>query len=441
VRGRRIVQCVRRLWARLGSANPRVVDSVFAALALVAGLVSLMAEPTPDHPMPTDTVAVILVAVGFGIIALRRRFPIAVLFVVTLATIVYVVRDYPDNGLPVMALIALYTVASLRPRPVWVAAVSLYLVLLLISVVTHPEELSLGDFVGNVAVFGIAAVFGDSVRIRRAYTAALEARAADLERNQEAEAQRAVAEERLRIARELHDVVAHAMSVVAVQSGVGAHIIDTDPAEAKRILENVKVASREALDEMRRLLGVLRQQDDDDERTPAVAGEESGDGSSPATSITGGLRPALAPVPGLDGVESLAQGVRKAGVPVTVTVTGTRAEVPPGVDLCAYRIVQEALTNVLKHAGPARAEVEVGYRPGSVTVVVTDDGRGGSADRSPAIGGMPGSGHGLLGMRERVAVFGGELTTGHRVGGGFRVAATLPFEQAPLSSGRGTGGR
>ena len=163
----------------------------------------------------------------------------------------------------------------------WVAAVSVYLALLLISVITHPEELSLGDFVGNVAIFGIAAVFGDSVRVRRAYTAALEARAADLERNQQAEAQRAVAEERLRIARELHDVVAHAMSVVAVQSGVGAHVIDTDPAEAKRILENVKVTSREALDEMRRLLGVLRRQEADADG-PSAAGAASPAGTSTA---------------------------------------------------------------------------------------------------------------------------------------------------------------
>ncbi len=149
-------------------ANPLVVDSVFAALVMVAGLVSLTVEPTADHPTPTDAVAVGLVVVGFGVIALRRRWPVAVLVVVTVAAIAYLVRDYPDNGLPVIALIALYTVASLRPRPVWVGAVSVYLALLLISVITHPEELSPGDFAGNVAIFGIAAVFGDSVRVRRA---------------------------------------------------------------------------------------------------------------------------------------------------------------------------------------------------------------------------------------------------------------------------------
>ena len=395
---------MRRLWARLRTTNPLVVDSILAGAVMVAGLVSLTADPTPANPTSPDALAVVLVVVGFGAIALRRRFPVPVLAVVSVATIAYVVRDYPDNGLPVMALIALYTVASLRSRAIWAATVMIYLALLLFAAVTSPDQLSLGDFIGNVAVYGIAAVFGDSVRVRRAYTETLEARAADLERNQQVEAQRAVAEERLRIARELHDVVAHAMSVVAVQSGVGAHVIDTDPVEAKRILENVKVTSREALDEMRRLLGVLRRQEPD------------GDGPTRD----------LAPVPGLDGVEGLAQGLREAGVPVQVEVSGTRADVPPGVDLCAFRIVQEALTNVLRHAGPARAQVDVEYGPGAVTVRVTDDGRGAAAAPTPP---SAGGGHGLLGMRERVAVFGGELTTGPQVGGGFRVSATLPFER------------
>jgi signal transduction histidine kinase len=379
-----------------------VVDSVFAALVLAAGLVSLGNEPTPTNPTPTDALAVALVIVGFGAIALRRRFPLSVLVVVTVATMVYVLRDYPENGLPVMALISLYALASLRERRVWLGAVTVFLGLLVVSAIVNPDESSPLNFIGNVAIFGIAAVYGDSVRVRRAYTATVEARAADLERNQQTEAQRAVAEERLRIARELHDVVAHTMSVVAVQSGVGAHVIDSDPAEAKRILETIKVTSREALAEMRRLLGVLRDQ------------ETEG----------GGIRSAaLAPVPGLGGLESLAQGMREAGVPVTVNVVGARHVVPPGVDLCAFRIVQEALTNVLKHAGPARAEVDVVYRPDSVTVVVNDDGRGASATE-------PSGGHGLLGMRERVAVFGGELATGPRVGGGFRVTATLPYAPA-----------
>ena len=389
---------MRRLWARLKGTNPLVVDSALAAMLIMAGVASLSARPTAAHPTPTDAWAYLLVVAGFGALALRRRYPITVLAVVTAAASAYVLRDYVDNGLPVIALIALYTVASLAPRRQWGAAVAALSVLLLALTLVAGEDLSAADLAGNVAIFAIAAVFGDSVRTRRAYTSQLELRAVDLEANQEAQAQRAVAEERLRIARELHDVVAHAMSVVAVQSGVGAHVIDTDPAEAKRILENVKTSSRMALNEMRRLLGVLR---------------DEGDGPVSRT-----------PAAGLEGVDELADGLRQAGMNLAVRVEGTRPLVPPGVDLSAFRIVQEALTNVLKHAGPATVKVAISYHPDSVSVEVEDDGRG--ASTSPADGHKAG-GHGLVGMRERVAVFGGHLTAGSRVGGGFRVAATLPF--------------
>ncbi len=294
----------------------------------------------------------------------------------TAAASAYVLRDYVDNGLPVIALIALYTVASLTPRRQWGAAVAAISVLLLALTLFRGEDLSPAELAGNIAIFAIAAVFGDSVRTRRAYTSQLELRAVDLEANQEAQAQRAVAEERLRIARELHDVVAHAMSVVAVQSGVGAHVIDTDPAEAKRILENVKTSSRMALNEMRRLLGVLR---------------DEGDGPVSRT-----------PAAGLEGVDELADGLRQAGMNLAVRVEGTRPVVPPGVDLSAFRIVQEALTNVLKHAGPATVEVAICYHPDSVTVEVEDDGRGastapadGHAGRRPWAGGHAGAGRRL----------------------------------------------
>jgi signal transduction histidine kinase len=401
---------MRPLRERLKGTNPLVVDSVLAGLLTIAGVVSLSARPTAENPTPNDIWAYVLVLVGFGALAVRRRYPITVLAVVTAAASAYVLRDYVDNGLPVIALIALYTVASLAPRRQWGVAVATISVLLLALTLVRGEDLSAADLAGNVATFAIAAVFGDSVRTRRAYTSQLELRAADLEANQEAQAQRAVAEERLRIARELHDVVAHAMSVVAVQSGVGAHVIDTDPAEAKRILENVKTSSRMALNEMRRLLGVLR---------------DEGDG--PVTRV---------PAAGLEGVDELADGLRQAGMNVAVRVEGTRPAVPPGVDLSAFRIVQEALTNVLKHAGPATVKVAICYHPDSVTVEVEDDGRG--ASTAPADG-HAGGGHGLVGMRERVAVFGGHLTAGSRVGGGFRVAATLPFGAPPLEPvGNGT---
>jgi signal transduction histidine kinase len=186
--------------------------------------------------------------------------------------------------------------------------------------------------------------------------------------------------------------------VIAVQSGVGAHVAQTQPKEARRSLAAIEATSRAALEELRRLLGVLRQED-----------EPGGD---------------LAPAPGLANLDGLLAEVAKAGLAVRLQVNGTRPPLPAGVDLSAYRIVQEALTNVVKHAGPARAQVVVGYRDHDVMVEVIDDGRGAVP---PASGGRVGTGHGLIGMRERVQVFGGDLEVGPRPGGGFRVAARLPL--------------
>jgi len=238
-------------------------------------------------------------------------------------------------------------------------------------------------------------LLGYFVGVRRRDTAELRRRAAELELAREELARRAVSEERLRIARELHDIVAHSMSVIAVQSGVGAHVIDTQPEEARKALAAVEDTSRSALNELRRLLGVLRQDGDE------------ADG--------------LGPAPGLGDLGRLAAQMGEAGLAVELEMRGTRPAVPPGVDLSAYRIVQESLTNVLKHAGPATAKVRVGYDEHELRVEVTDDGRGAAA-------GETAGGHGIAGMRERAAVFGGELSAGPRQGGGFRVAARLPLE-------------
>jgi signal transduction histidine kinase len=252
--------------------------------------------------------------------------------------------------------------------------------------------------VGNLGVVAAAWVLGRFAHNYRAYAARLEERTAELEQAREELARRAVADERLRLARELHDVVAHAMSVIAVQSGVGAHIATTQPKEARRSLAAIEATSRAALTELRRLLGVLRQE-----------GEPEGD---------------LAPVPGLADLDGLLAELGKAGLAVRLQVEGTPSPLPAGVDLSAYRIVQEALTNVVKHAGPARARVVVGYRDQDVTVEVIDDGRGAATSVRD---GRVGTGHGLIGMRERVTAFNGELEVGPRPGGGFRVAARLPL--------------
>jgi signal transduction histidine kinase len=377
-----------------------LVDGLAAvAVGAFCLLAFLTVERTPESARDVDPLGALLVVVAAGSLVFRRRWPVAVLLVTSAATVAMYVLDYPDSSLPVVVLIALYTLASLSDRRTTVAA-TVALLLTITFVVAPAADMDGGTLAAVLATFAMAAVWGDRRKVRDAYAEQLELRAAEKERERIEAARRAVAEERLRIARELHDVVAHAMSVVAVQSGVGAHVIDNRPDEAKRILETINQTSRASLDEMRRLLGVLRS---DPASAEAVA--------------------ELAPAPGLAGLDELVTRVTDAGVPVETNVEGERRAVPVGVDLAAYRIVQEALTNVLKHAGPARVNVSVLYELGAVTVVVIDDGRGAAGN---AVAGN-GSGHGLVGMRERAALYGGELDAGPRPGGGFRVAATLRY--------------
>ena len=386
-------------WGRLRQLDPMVWDSLLAATLVVVGVVAL-ATGTLDslHDRPPDALGYLLVVVGMGCLAWRRRHPIVVLGVAATVTTVFTALRYPSGPLPIACLIALYTVATLASRRRSLETVGFVGVLIVVNVVIDNGSLDPGSLFSNALIFGGAYVVGDNIRVRRAYLRQLELRAADLERTQAEEAERAVAQERLRIARELHDVVAHAMSVVAVQSGVAAHVIDQRPAEARQMLDNISATSRDALDEMRRLLGVLRSDSDD----PG----------------------ARAPAPTLEQLDDLIATIETAGVSVELEVEGERPPVPAGVDLSAYRIVQEGLTNVLKHAGSATAGVRVHYETDAVTVEVVDDGRGSAAPR----GGD--GGHGLVGMRERVAVYGGTLDAGPQPGGGFRVVARLPMAAA-----------
>jgi signal transduction histidine kinase len=296
----------------------------------------------------------------------------------------------------VAILVAVYSVAAYGTR--WVSLAGLAAAELgSAAVQLTPDRFQWPTPVSNALVIGAAWLLGHFVGVRRAYTTQLE-RTAELERARAEVARRAVAEERLRLARELHDVVAHAISVIAVQSGVGAHVANSQPEEAAKALVAIEATSRAALTELRRLLGVLRQD-----------GESQGD---------------LAPVPGLADLDGLLAEVAKAGLAVRLRVEGMPSPLPAGVDLSAYRIVQEALTNVVKHAGPARAQVTIGYGDREVTVEIVDNGR---AMAAPTDNGRAELGHGMIGMRERVQMFDGELQAGPRPGGGFRVAARLPL--------------
>jgi signal transduction histidine kinase len=386
-------------WLRRLPASPWLFDG---GLALVAAAVStvffieLMNVAQSALPRGTLALGYTLVLLHTLPLAARRRFPGVVLASCVASGLAFVALGLPPVVLGVAILVAVYSVAAYGER--WVSLAGLAAA----AVGSAAVQLTPGRFqmptpVTNTLILGAAWLLGHFVDVRRAYTDQLE-RTAELERARAEAARRAVAEERLRLARELHDVVAHSISVIAVQSGVGAHVAASQPEEAAKALAAIEATSRAALIELRRLLGVLRQE-----------GEPQG---------------SLAPVPGLADLDALLTEVAKAGLAVRLRVEGTPWQLPAGVDLSAYRIVQEALTNVVKHAGEARAQVTIGYGDQDVTVEVTDDGLGVTA---PAGDGRVTVGHGLIGMRERVQVFGGELEAGPRPGGGFRVAARLPL--------------
>ncbi len=262
-------------------------------------------------------------------------------------------------------------------------------------VVDNDPSHAVGEFIFIPVLFAIAWLAGFAVRERAAQAEAAEERAAHAEREREAAARIAVAEERARIARELHDIVAHAVSVMVLQVGAVRHKLPDTVAEDKDALRNVERAGRTALAEMRRLLGAMRHDDEHLE---------------------------LAPQPGLDDLDALLDEVRRAGLPVRLRVGGEPVPLPRAIDLSAYRIVQEGLTNTLKHARASQADVLVRYGPDELQIEVRDDGDGTSTD--------DGLGHGLVGVRERVKIYGGEMSTGAATGGGFILSTRLPLTGA-----------
>jgi len=274
----------------------------------------------------------------------------------------------------------------------------------------------------------IAWTLGDSMRYRRAYFANLEERAARLERDRDAQARIATAAERARIARELHDVVAHNVSVMVVQADGAAYALGSDPARVREALAAISGTGRQALAEMRALLGVLRRTDDDSAAPlpplPATAAARD-DGPSGQNQLTGAAEPAsLTPMPGIEQLDDLLDQARAAGLAVSCTIEGEPRPLASGTALAAYRIIQESLTNTRKHAGPlAQASVLLRYSPAALELIITDDGLGAAAA-------CDGAGHGLTGMRERAAMYGGSVRAEPVPAGGFRVTALLPVAAA-----------
>jgi len=371
--------CPSTWWDRIRRVNPLIWDSLLAALIaiLVAGTVG--SQDGVHGPL-----AWLLVVAASAPLAVRRRAPIPVLALVAGVVIAFAALGNGGAGDVALAL-AVYTVAAHEPwervatfclPPAIVASLASQ-----IAAQTHRNWVEV--LTGVVAFVGLSVLIGRVVFNRR--------RRLVLDR--ELAAREAVTSERTRIARELHDVVAHSMSVMIVQAGAARTVVDRDPAAAQAAISHVEETGRAGLAEMRRLIGVLTDADE--------------------TAST-------APMPGLAELEPLLDTVRAAGLPVEVVRTGTPGELSAGADLAAYRVIQESLTNALKHAGSANARVSMNFADDRLTIEVADDGVG------PAL--VPGLGHGLIGMRERVGVFGGTLTTGERPGGGFVVRAEIPLE-------------
>jgi len=346
-------------------------------------------RPQPGrHPL--DALGVVLLAAGPAALAVRRRFPVAVLEVAFLTTLAYVVIGYREGPIW-LGLIVAYVNAAWRGRrwEAWATLAVGWAAFLWLPHWFGRDRAPVGhEILGLAAWLLVLAAVAEVVKVRRERGMA----AARVRRE---EAERRASEERLQIAQELHDVLAHNISLISVQAGVGLHLIDEHPDQARAALAAIKDASKEALGELRSVLDVLRREGD----------------AAP-------LRPAPRLAADLEGLVARAAS---AGVAVRVEVSGRERPLPPGVDRAAFRIAQEALTNVARHAGGAGATVLISYGDDAVTLQVDDDGPGGGPASSD------GSGRGLTGMRERAAALGGRLDAGPRPGGGFRVRAWLPL--------------
>ena len=370
---------------------PRVADAVLAIVVFLAAVFVATEEPNQDFDIRTfddlSTMAVLIAAVASGALYWRRSRPLVVLGVTLAGSAVSMAIGYPEGGFAV--IFAVYSAGRYADNDRW-NYIGLGATAALVGLGEFLDDVVLGELAFGLFVMFLVWYVGRRIRFRGE-------RAEQLEREQAAEARRAVAEERTRIARELHDVVAHRVSLMTVQAGAAKTVAADDPEGALQAMEAVEQAGRQALDELRHLLGVLR----------------------PDAEVE-----VLGPQPGLADVPRLVEQLGEAGLEVSLTIDGAQTDLPARVDLFAYRIVQEALTNVLKHAGShARTEVRVSTDNHGVEIEVLDNGHGATI--------LPGSGHGIVGMRERALLLGGSLDTGPRPGGGFQVVAYLPTGEEP----------
>ncbi len=377
-----------------------MMDALVAVGMFVLSIASIVVwegntDPAPKEP---DFWAYGLIAGQTLPLIWRRRFPVAVLSFIVFAFIVERGINYPSSWAFFGIALAMYSVgAQLHPRrSLLVGGIALDVVLLWTLAGIYFYDLEWFSFISVIAVLGFPLLIGRETYHRQQRIIALERRAVEAEHQREQRASEAVDRERVRIARELHDVVAHEITVMTIQSAGARRIVEDDPVQARQAMESAEAAGHRALTEVRRMLGVLRTSDPK----------------------------AMDPQPGMADLDRLVDQMNQAGLPTSLEVSGEVRSLPLGVDLNAYRIIQESLTNTLKHGGPdVRAQISIAYEPNSLAIEVSDDGRGAAA--------WPGSpdepGQGLVGMHERAAVLDGAIHTGPRPGGGYRVSAKIPI--------------
>ncbi|WP_049577036.1 sensor histidine kinase [Nonomuraea sp. SBT364] len=393
------------LTRRLSALSPRLLDGALAATLVVGSWLWELLET--GKGLPADAVSLTLTALVNAPLALRRRTPLPVLVVSAAAALIYHLLGYHPGLNDIGPLLALYTVAAHASWRATAAGTAL-----VVAEWTHASDIQPGVALWSalgqsLIVAAWAVTTGTIVRLLGERGRKLASLAEQVARERDASARTAVTGERVRIARELHDVVAHHMSVISVQAGLGRYVALSDPPTAHSALAVIADTSHEALTEMRRLLSLLRTE----------AGEAGNEGESDEEVL-------YSTMPGLGGLDMLASRMRVAGLNVLLHVAGRARPLPPGLDLCAYRIVQESLTNVLKHAAPARVDISVTYAPDTLTLRVTDDGAARPAS------GATSDGHGLIGMTERVRLYHGTISASPLPTGGFEVLATFPLSPA-----------
>lgn len=398
-----------RAWIR--TCDPlQVVDVVLALLFVGFGIATVWGQELTDGMRQPNGFAVALIVVATVPIAFRRIAPLLAIAISCASICWLVLVGFPEGLLPIAALLLSYSVGASSSLRRAVAGLGIVFVAVAALRIGDAPGFDGFDAGANLAFLTIAWGAGLAVRARRESAESALREAEERANVEQQRSARMIAEERLRIAQELHDVIAHSMSVIAVQAGVGAHVVDERPDQAKAALEAISGTARSTLTEMRRLLGVLR----------------DGDGNR-----------SHAPAPALSDVAGLVDDVRATGIPVTLEIVGEPAHQSAGTELSAYRIVQEALTNVIRHAGPlTQVDVRLTHTTDQISVEVVDDGRGAAARLRDPAGDPVGAqafegGHGLLGMRERVELWGGTLEVGPVDGGGYRVGAVLPNVATP----------